>query len=211
MNAAETMIIGIVTGVVCFLLSFYFFNKLVKLDKKQSDQDKDTIIFITSNYYKKLWMNEHINTVKRMVEINLLIRLLVDNDIIKAAAENNMKLSGKEGVIKIIDYFTKDTEGSKRMLSNIKQNKFSEIEDFSKKALDYLDYFFDVNNLVEPTVFALNHEMAITEKYASHKKAKARLHDINFSLMALANMSNRVNKCDSSQDSGVNDGKVLQS
>lgn len=211
MNTTEIIIIGIVTGIVCFSLSFYFFNSLVKLDKKQGVPAKDAIMFIASKHYKKSWMNEHLETVKRMFEVNILIQLLVDSNIFESASKNNTKLSNKEDVIKVIDYFTIDTEKNKRMLRNIKQNKFSEIEDFSKKALDYLDYFFEVNNLVEPIVFAINHEMAITEKYASHKKAKARLVSINFYLTALAKMSHRVNKRDSSQDSGVNDGKVLQS
>lgn len=212
MNTAEIMVIGVVTGVVCFLVSFLFFNKLVKLDKKKSSEEKrkDSIIFITSRHYKKRWMNEHIKTVKRMIEVNLIVQLLVDNDVINSAIDNNMKLSGKEGVIKIIEYFTKDTDESKRMLSNIKQGKVSEIEDFSKKSLDYLDYFFDANGLIDPIVFSLNHELIITEQYASHKKAKARIHNISFSLLALKEMYGRINRNSTVQDFAINDEKISQ-
>lgn len=213
MNTNEIMIIGIVTGVVCFLISFFFFNKMIKLDRKSSDKDEDSVIFITSKYYKKSWMNNHIDTVRRMIEVNLIIQVLVDNDVIKTALDNNMKLSGEEGVVKIINYFIKDTEENKRLLSNIKQNKVSEIDDFSKKSLDYLDYFFGVNKLVDPIVFSLSHEVMITEKYASHKKARQRLKDLQFSLLALNGMHKRIykeNTSHDSQDDTVDDNKLTQ-
>lgn len=195
MNTAEMIIAGIVVGVFCFVVSFIFFNKVIKLDKsKSTDGEEGSLPLLISKNYGKFWFDEHIKTISKMMEINALLKLIKEEGVISQAEVVGKELKGVDGVNELIQYFIKGSESNKKLFTKVNGNDVSGVEDFTQKSLDYLGYFFSENNLIEPVARAINYEKGITENYASYSKAKKRITDLDLYLLVLKKVEDRCKK-----------------
>lgn len=186
MNTNEMIIASIVIGVFCFVVSFIFFNKVVKLDKNQKAGDnKDLLPLMTNDNYGKFWFNEQIKTVSKMMEVNALLKLIKEEGIIVQAKDAEKKLVGIDGIDELTQYFVKGSESNKKLFAKVKSNDVGGVEDFAQKSLDYLGYFFTQNDLIDTITKAINYEKHITENYSSYSKAKRRITDLDLYLLVL--------------------------
>lgn len=210
MNNSETLIAAIVITIIFFLLSFVFFNKVLKLDRQiKEDTNKDLLPLLGNSDYGKFWFNEHVKVVRNMMEINAILKLVIEEAaMLKTVSKSKEDLVGIEGMKELAQYFIKGSDNNKKLFAKFKDNNVDEVQDFTKKSLDYISYFFMQNALIEPVLKAINNEKEITERYKNYRKAKDRIADLELYSLALNKTIERCKKEDLEVKSMLTDNNL---
>ncbi|MBO6224874.1 MAG: hypothetical protein J6N72_05400 [Psychrobacter sp.] len=209
MNNSETLIAAIVITIIFFLLSFVFFNKVLKLDRQiKEDTNKDLLPLLGNSDYGKFWFNEHVKVVSKMMEINAILKLVREEAAMLKTVSSGKELVGMEGMNELTQYFIKGSDNNKKLFAKFKDNNVDEVQDFTKKSLDYISYFFMQNALIEPVLKAINNEKGITERYKNYRKAKNRIADLELYSLALNKTIERCKKEDLEVKSMLTDNNL---
>lgn len=188
-DVMESFLALLVGSSVAFVVSFFFFSKVVKLDKMVGKENEHYLpLLLTADYGKKMLV-ENRDIVASMLEVNTMLKLINDEQIILKSELMKIKLDGADGITELTKYFIKDSESHKKLFIKVKANDAVGVKDFSEKSMAYICYFITKNNLLSSLVNSIEFEKDITKKYDKYSKAKVRLVDLELYSMVLKRVS----------------------
>lgn len=203
-----------VISVVCFVGAFYFFNKIMNIDKPNSNDKEKAwtgaggIKIMDLRRQEKKWHKDHPDVTADLYKSNVLLKMIKEEGLLSEVAEKGAESkSDVAGIFTLADYFETDSDSQKKLMDKINKGDVEGLIDFNKKTLDYICYFLEKYDAVKNAVIQFKKEGVLTARYKDSKDANRRMYILNMYLVGLEDMVQRAkdNKENSEKETAVSE------
>ncbi len=186
-----------VLAVLSFFCAFYFFNKIIKIDKVEPSngeawKDEDFIKALNLRKYEKDWNQKDPKVIFSLYRNNMLLKLIFEEgvvaNVIKTKQEGESDL---KDILQIADYFRGNSESNNKVKKNLEEGNVELLLDFNSKTIDYISWFLEKYSDIEVMSKELTKEKELIVKYKGVKGVKQRAGLIKLYLMSLNDVRNK--------------------